>query len=240
MPRIGIIRQDQVRGSGGGDQRSYGYRADFGLAIDAVENAQNTLIDDLNYIRSAIKVLHGNSSWWEAERLSQGIFVVYSGVTETSYVALGPNGLTSVADGMAACIMTNDFTYGDVTSNVVGKIGLADARKTSVDENAAMFYELAGVISRTIVNNGLTAYRVCSVGFSGVTKLYNADSGLIDRDVVLGQVYYLGSNGTIVTKDEAIAAVDTHRLQKIGYGAYNPDSPLEPVLVVSMGEPLET
>jgi hypothetical protein len=73
-----------------------------------------------------------------------------------------------------------------------------------------------------------------------MTNVYDPATGLLEKSIVAGQVYYLGTNGLLVTKEEAVAAVDTRRLQRVGYGAYSPSSATSPVLVVDIGEVLET
>lgn len=242
MARIGIIRQDQIRGSGGGDQRGHTYKDDLSVSSVTAVSSQNTLIDDLNMIRSILRTMHGGTAWWDATELSRGTFIQALQTPISNFVMAGPGSLLNLCPGTVACILTNHADYSDVYAgdlqDIYGRAAFADARKievAGVTNLPDIFYAVLGVV---VASLGSSIYKICTGGYSGLTSIADV-SGNLTVAVEPGETYYLGANGQIITRSTVLAAIDTYRVQRIGYGVYDA-STATTVLNVDLAEAIET
>ena len=228
---MGTVRQDQVRGSSGGDQRGIGY--DDAIPVERfnvtdVQGPNNTLLDDLNYVRTILKRFHGGAAWYD---ITENGMQREPAVTRTSllttlcadpgYVSFDTS-ISSLAIGTAACLLTLN-NYPSPPAEVPGRIGACDARAAS---GAEKFYAFLGVVTAQPPPEdppypslaGYYPYKLCTRGHSGLFKIFN------DVLIVPGQTYFLGEQGQIVTESVAVPRFEARewRLMRIGYGVFDP------------------
>ena len=199
------VRQDQVRGSTTGPEiwlpSTYDGNVPSTLfTSDAAEGVENTLVDDLNRLRTLLRIMAGSPAWWDQFSNDGAPYGALTRriVMRSASIALDvPNRV----DRLSYDKTLSELSYGmcvelapcESTLGIDGHFRAYDPRYAGS--------ELVGIICRTVPidpADGSAAryaswFDICTAGDSGIYRLLDG------TPIEAGILYYAGNQGELTS-----------------------------------------